>query len=166
MQLSPLLSASVQPAPDGYFGYTEHFLQSRGVYPQTQQPEDLLYLPRLAFQPVQDRIPSCREFLLTCLTFEIADLLVHPMAAISHKRVDLFLSDPIIFAGLVKTKIPRCAYLLLRPALPFPQLPGYRCFTLCFPSFSFVFPAEATIPLALWPQHRRLSRWFVFLLLL
>jgi len=84
-------------------------------------------------------------------------------SAMPYQRVDRLFGYPIILAAFDRTKISCCDYLLLRPALPFPQLPGYRRLTLRFLSLFLVFLAELTVLLALLSQHHWFSRLFIFL---
>lgn len=150
VQLPPLCPTLEQPVPDGHFPHTEYFLYCGGIYTQGQQPWNLLYFLRMTFQPIQDGIPPDRELTLTCLAFEILDFLIQSMCAIPYQCMCLLIAYPVIFAAFVRTKISCCTYLLLRPALPFAQLPGYRCFTLWVLSF-------CPFPLSSWQNRQSRS---------
>jgi hypothetical protein len=44
---------------------------------------------------------------------------MHPMLAIPHQRVNLFVRDPIIFAAFVRAEVPFCGTFFFGPPLPF-----------------------------------------------
>ena len=48
---------------------------------------------------------SYREFLSTCLTDQILDILVFPMLALSHQRMDFVVRDQIVVAIGIRTEL-------------------------------------------------------------
>jgi hypothetical protein len=47
----------------------------------------------MALQPVEDRVSAYREFLSTCLAYQILDALFLSMTPVSHQRMDTFIYD-------------------------------------------------------------------------
>ena len=108
-------------------------------------------------QPVKNRVLPHREFLAAGLAFQISNLLLLSMTAVSNQGMDTLIRDPVIFATWIGAKVSLGRLSLLRPSSSLPQTPGLWYSWLKQFAFSFLVHAKQAIPLAFGLHHVRFA---------